>query len=362
PDLDGTTIAFNELRATTGDIQIIPAVTDPFNGLVNVGANHRVDFDGGWTLADFGPFPEGQVDFSGGTSPADAPTIGGGMMNVRGNVNLDGVGKIEAPTEFFASAVTTLGAVTDELILAGATTIHAGATFQGPGTVTLSGSNALLDDGVGIEAVLKNTGHLDFGPSSVAAVSTNGFVQTSGGATVMTIGGPGNLSDHLDAEGAAVFAGTLDLRLAPGYTPPVERFTLINHFGYTGAFDTVLGQASSVNGLLLIPLYEVNQLDVMSAIPGDFNLDGSVGVPDLITWASFFGSNDGGFQAGDANLDGVVGVPDLIVWASHFGQSAADYATLMTQVSATAIPEPGGVVWLGLLGWMCCAQRRRLMS
>ncbi|MHC4994456.1 MAG: hypothetical protein ACYTGQ_05320, partial [Planctomycetota bacterium] len=37
PDLDGTTIAFNELRATTGDIQIIPAVTDPFNGLVNVG-------------------------------------------------------------------------------------------------------------------------------------------------------------------------------------------------------------------------------------------------------------------------------------------------------------------------------------
>ncbi|MHC4994006.1 MAG: PEP-CTERM sorting domain-containing protein [Planctomycetota bacterium] len=92
---------------------------------------------------------------------------------------------------------------------------------------------------------------------------------------------------------------------------------------------------------ILVPLYSPDAFSLLTAIPGDFDLSGAVGVPDLIAWAQNFGASDAAFQLGDANLDGLVGVPDLIVWAQNFGKSTADsISSLGTISSATAIPEP----------------------
>jgi hypothetical protein len=105
------------------------------------------------------------------------------------------------------------------------------------------------------------------------------------------------------------------------------------------------------------------------AIVADFNLNGVVGVPDLIVWAKNFGATDASFTDGDADLDGHVGVPDLITWAKNFGQGAAPIQTataptLFQSSPATAIPEPntaGMLAMLGGLGW-ALSQRRFISS
>ncbi|MHC4995927.1 MAG: hypothetical protein ACYTGQ_12835 [Planctomycetota bacterium] len=107
------------------------------------------------------------------------------------------------------------------------------------------------------------------------------------------------------------------------------------------------------NLLLITRLSDIENdreaLEVVTAIPGDFDLSGQVGVPDLITWAQNFGTTDAGFELGDANLDSLVGVPDLIVWAQRFGHTASDFTAPLNAVSsATSIPEPSGPALLGL--------------
>jgi hypothetical protein len=111
---------------------------------------------------------------------------------------------------------------------------------------------------------------------------------------------------------------------------------------------------------ILVPLYLPDRVDVVTVLPADFNMDGAVGVPDLIRWASNFGATDGTFQQGDADQDGLIGVPDLIRWAERFGTSEAQFPPppLSALSGAVAIPEPGTLtlLWLGV---SAVARRRK---
>ncbi|MHC4993726.1 MAG: choice-of-anchor Q domain-containing protein [Planctomycetota bacterium] len=81
---------------------------------------------------------------------------------------------------------------------------------------------------------------------------------------------------------------------------------------------------------------DIGAHEAQAYLSGDFNLDGHVGVPDLIVWAGGFGTGTR-FTQGDANLDGQVGVPDLILWAQLFGQSLAPAASISSGAGPTLL-------------------------
>jgi hypothetical protein len=88
-------------------------------------------------------------------------------------------------------------------------------------------------------------------------------------------------------------------------------------------------------------------IDRINTVAGDFDLNGAVGVPDLITWAKNFGAGEV-YSQGDADFNGAVGVPDLITWAKAFGFSNQT-EPISSINAAVAIPEPGGLALLGAM-------------
>jgi T5SS/PEP-CTERM-associated repeat protein len=168
-------------------------------------------------------------------------------------------------------------------------------------------------------------------------------------------------NDQINVEGSLELGGDLVLQHVNNFSPaPLDTFTIANagHIFPESNFDIIQNQQLD-NGLLLIPEKTDTQYNLITAIPADFDLNGTVGVPDLITWAKNFGASDSLFQNGDADLDTIVGVPDLITWAKNFGKSVTDYMTpLVTLSSATAIPEPSSLMLTGL-GALAMMRRTR---
>ncbi|MHC4995776.1 MAG: PEP-CTERM sorting domain-containing protein [Planctomycetota bacterium] len=205
-----------------------------------------------------------------------------------------------------------------------------------------------------------------FPGSSPAAVSFGGNL-TFGPASTLTseIGGTvaGAEHDQLNVSGTLSLAGRLQPTLINGYVPgALDAFTLLNFGSLTGDFSDIQNQRLD-NGLLLVSDIQPTRYDLVAAIPGDFDLSGAVGVPDLIRWAQNFGATDAIFQLGDADLDTAVGVPDLIAWAQRFGQTAADFpgtpATISALASATAIPEPTTLLLFGFGALAAIGRRAR---
>ncbi|MHC4995262.1 MAG: PEP-CTERM sorting domain-containing protein, partial [Planctomycetota bacterium] len=197
--------------------------------------------------------------------------------------------------------------------------------------------------------------------SSPGTMTASSLLLDSGSMLVIELGGTGAgiQHDQINLAGDLTLAGELHPTLIDGYVPgALDTFTIATFGTLTGDFDIIQNQQLD-NDLLLIPDIQPTQYDLVAAIPGDFDLNGAVGVPDLIRWAQNFGAADATFQLGDADLDATVGVPDLIAWAQRFGQTAADFpgtpATVSVLAAATAIPEPSSlavacVVAIGLAG------------
>ncbi|TWT88242.1 IgA Peptidase M64 [Pseudobythopirellula maris] len=80
-----------------------------------------------------------------------------------------------------------------------------------------------------------------------------------------------------------------------------------------------------------------------TAVPGDYNGDGTVGVEDYAAWVDTYGSTNQ--LAADGNANGVVDAADFTVWRDHYHGATA------SAVSA-AVPEPAA---LGLLASLCGA-------
>ena len=85
--------------------------------------------------------------------------------------------------------------------------------------------------------------------------------------------------------------------------------------------------------------------DFVELLSGDANLDGRVGVADLVALAGSYGRTGGSWLEGDFNFDGVVGIADLVQLAENYG------------ACGQGVPEPGALVLLGL--GAACLRRRR---
>ncbi|MHC4716652.1 MAG: hypothetical protein ACYS5V_06760, partial [Planctomycetota bacterium] len=90
-------------------------------------------------------------------------------------------------------------------------------------------------------------------------------------------------------------------------------------------------------------------LDGLATVVGDANLDGVVGIADLVALADNYGRDVGvTWMHGDVNEDGHVGIADLVALADNYGAGGDQ---------APAVPEPAAAAFLA--GGLALIRRRR---
>jgi hypothetical protein len=100
--------------------------------------------------------------------------------------------------------------------------------------------------------------------------------------------------------------------------------------------------------------YQMGTLTVIEAFSADFNLDGDVDGEDLTSWQAGYGVGTSRDQ-GDADGDGDVDGRDFMLWQRQFG-SSINSPNLAT--NAVAVPEPGSVTLIMLIGCGCFMRRQ----
>jgi uncharacterized protein (TIGR03790 family) len=125
---------------------------------------------------------------------------------------------------------------------------------------------------------------------------------------------------------------------------------LLSGYTWGEAAWSSLAQLSYVNTVVGDPLMTWKTL-----LPGDANMDGTVGSADLAILGANWGKTGqaGGamWSLGDFNCDGVVGSADLALLGANWGK-VASWATSSADVgsfSPQGVPEPS-TIWLAIIG------------
>ncbi len=134
----------------------------------------------------------------------------------------------------------------------------------------------------------------------------------------------------------------------------------LNGFGDTDAFDidtladALGGEATwtldlNADGVLTKGDLDVMVFDVFETAYADANLDGTVSILDFAALRANFGT-DGGWSGGDFNADGIVSILDFALLRNNFGfeRGVAGSAGSLAYLLPTTIPEPTGIVTMGL--------------
>jgi hypothetical protein len=139
--------------------------------------------------------------------------------------------------------------------------------------------------------------------------------------------------DSLTVGGDAALAGSLSVSLTGGFTlAPSQSFTIVDVAGsLTGGFNGLAegGLVGNFGGTNLLITYsggDGNDVTLLSALPGDFDLDGDVDGSDFLKW-----------QRGESPRPS--SAADLADWEANYGFPP------LTAVS-TAVPEPASCVLL----------------
>ncbi|MEM6332170.1 MAG: PEP-CTERM sorting domain-containing protein [Planctomycetota bacterium] len=191
-------------------------------------------------------------------------------------------------------------------------------------------------------------------------LNVSGAGLTGGGIATGTLTFTGlDFAFDVDSVGSTAFASNVRVLLNRSGTVPVP--ALPGDFDNDGDVDAddidlllteINGSADPAFDLTgdgitnaddLTELIEV----ILATRPGDANLDGQVGTPDLAILASNFGTQATSWANANFNgLDGV-GTPDLAILAASFG-----FGTTPVSAATPAIPEPAtlAITALGALG------------
>ncbi len=227
-NLDGT-LENGQVQAISGDITIADTLTDAFSGRVDVDLARTLTFQQGWTLA-----ANGELDLEGGTIPALAATIAGTTQTLHGTIDVDFVAQFQIQTTFAAGSTTNLPGANDTLHLQGDTTINAGATFTGLGTLINDSGSTLSPASIANIAVpIENAGSINL---IVSAVTTADIANLPGAV----ITGRGTLTaDQIFNDGTIAADGgllTINTTLGPDLDGPSNN----------GVLNAVLGDLTIV--------------------------------------------------------------------------------------------------------------------
>ena len=215
------------------------------------------------------------------------------------------------------------------------------------------GSTLTLHDGLDADTPLTNDGILLLGFPALAAadVQIDSYTQTETGRVVVQIGGviPGQF-DSLIVEGNAAIEGRLVVGLINDFEPVLgNSFPILETvFGnVTGTFDVEI--LPVFNGLTFDVVYNPQSvvLQVVEALPGDYNDDGVVDAADYVAWRNNVG------LAGTLPNDidgGIIGDAQYATWRANFGNASGGGS-----LASATVPEPTGLLLL-IVAWAACGR------
>jgi hypothetical protein len=351
-----------------------------FRKSVGVGAT---TFNAGWTFNNTGTVDaqSGTLTFGQTTAQEVAGTLTGGTWVMNGTtINLGGgansittlgasskvvmigssaaMSAIDSVTQndghfehFGLRNFTTAGAFTNN----GTLIVNGGANFiVNPGSNLVNNGTIQGDSFVTASAggMIINNGTINPGNSAGALGFTADFQQSASGQINIEIGGtvPGSQHDTLSAVQAAL-NGTLNISLINSFNPGnLETFQIMTYSGRTGTFANVLGLHHSATERFHLQ-YNANNITLVNAFVGDFNIDGVVDSLDIdqlfdnigganldlydLDGNSVIANSDVDFllnnilhrRYGDANLDGSVDALDIGLLRANLGLPNTLWAT-----------------------------------
>lgn len=141
-DLDGDSLEFGTISATSGNLRVEGPMADRFNGRAVIDATRTMSIQLPWNM-------DGTLTMRGGADAAHAATMAGGQMTLGGQVTVDGHAVVTAPVLINSPAIVSLPDANDVLTLAGASTIR-GGSFAGNGTLAVQGPlSVVIPDALG---------------------------------------------------------------------------------------------------------------------------------------------------------------------------------------------------------------------
>jgi hypothetical protein len=390
PDLDGVMGGVPVVNVVAGNLRVIKAPADSFDGIANVGGGRTMRLDNGWTLDSGGTL-------SLGGSLVQPSTVSGGNIQVLfGRTNVSFGGQFDIVTGFLGGSSVSLPNASDQLSLLKDSAVNSGATFTGNGSLrNAAGAKLALNNGANVNVHIQNDGTLVVAAGSVGTATVKSLTNMPNASVAVDIGGPmvGVQFDHLTVSEGATLGGNLSLTRLNGYDPTY----LAKHEIITAGANGISGKFKTILGTQITPMkwwavtYDADSVFVTAALPGDANLNGVVNFDDYVFTDLGFNNGLAGWGNGDFNGDGVVNFDDYVLidlgfnnqngslaavmnWfsgqdrslqnaslpgvqqaISHFEQFGADYA----RGFAAAVPEPGTIVLVGVLGLGAGLRRRR---
>jgi T5SS/PEP-CTERM-associated repeat protein len=356
----------------------------------------------------------GRIELAGGTLSGSSPALPdygtnvdgflGGSGLVRGTVQFNDTSVLEAyfgDMLKFQDDVSNQGAFTvdgGELQFLAGLTNNAQGIFSAPGRISLEHSgtlrfaqtltnNGVLSNAHGvtnIHGMIDNPGDIVVARDTVATFHDS--VNSTGTITVLPGGNALFLADLtftataalemgveasdfsassplVSTNGVVTLGGSLDVTLEGGYASLIgQSIELISAGGgIIGAFNSIelpslpsdfeIGVVYSPTSVMM----QIGLASVSTALPGDYNQDGTVNAADYSVWRNSLGQTGSGLAA-DGNGDTRVDEADYALWKLHFGETFGSGAGGASQF---ATPEPASYV-LVLSAILACARIRRV--
>ncbi|MCC6358991.1 MAG: hypothetical protein IT450_09620 [Phycisphaerales bacterium] len=151
---------------------------------------------------------------------------------------------------------------------------------------------------------------------------TGPYAQGAAGACEIELAGTtaGLEYDRLEIGGRVTLDGALVVRLVDGYEPmPGDRFEILTYAGRDGQFSSFSIPDRRPAWTLLLEVGDA-AVSIFTALPGDVEGDGEIGLTDLSLLLAHFGMTSAArYSEGDLDGDGDIDLGDLTVLLARFG-------------------------------------------
>lgn len=322
--------ANGQIRLAQNERLVLRGTSHQNNGLIDI---DRAEFEtatGAFTNGTASPSTgtisvrDGVLRFTDGLTNAGSIVCSAGTCDFYGDVtnvnNQPTTGRIVVTAN---SQATFLGNVVNRgtIQVSAAGAVQSTALFLG----SLSGNGVTGAGSVFLEGDVRPG-------ATIGTMAFGGDVSIGSAATVrMELAGVGGSQhDRITAAASLSLGGTLEVTLAPGFTPTVgQSFDLLDWATRTGTFANVSLPSISGIGWNTSQLYTTGVISAISAtaLAGDFNGDGKVDAADYTKWRDGLGST---YTQAHYNE-----------WRTNFGKTAGGGA-----IGSQAAPEPGSAALL----------------
>ncbi|MEX2307004.1 MAG: hypothetical protein WD738_05400 [Pirellulales bacterium] len=336
----------NNAGLIRGEGRIIAAVNNNAGGEIRAEFGKRIKIDGA------NGANAGRINLQGGTAEftqaltngSSGQILGRGTLSV-GGTGLDNEGHVALSsgiTDVFGDVTNDTADVTRGISVSG----NADVTFWDDVTnvagslFRVSGGSSATFFGTFAGAGISGTGDVfleaDVTPGASPAIAEFGGNVSFGSHAELQIElagvAAGSQHDRIDVAGTLSLDGALSVFLINGFNPAVNNsFDILDWGSLSGTFDSIsLPALSGFVAWDTSNLYTTGVLAVAPALPGDFNVDGSVDAADYVVWRKGLGT---------AHTP-----DDFNVWRANFGATAGiGSGSAGASPAQTGVPEPGTV-------------------